>query len=186
MRQLLCTLLIILLIFSFCACGKPTTKAPPLENVPSEIHSASSLTVSEVSDSVEAMMLGYHLIVKTSSGYTSSIADAPTALQAHDSVPALNIQPTPFSHRAPFEAALIFSVVPESVRVRCWEKSLWTDDDAENKAETLTATKDPDGSFTVKLKEGEYLYEVYVQWPSAAELSGSAFYTFKSTSAIYE
>lgn len=186
MRQLLCTLLIILLIFSFCACGKPTAEMPPSEDVPLDIQSAYSLTVSEVSDSVEAMMLGYHLIVKTSSGYTSSIADAPTALQAHDSVPALNIQPTPFSHRAPFEASLIFSVVPESVRVRCWEKSLWTDDDAENKAETLTVTKDPDGSFTVKLKEGEYLYEVYVQWPSAAELSGSAFYTFKSTSAIYE
>lgn len=142
-----------------------------------------SLTVSEISGSIEAMKLSYLIIEQSYSSSNTFLSGTQSALKSHYKAPVLNITPTNTSSQPPFDAFLIFDVAPDEVRVRCWESNVLDDADAENKAETIAATKDLEGNFVVKLKSGEYLYEVLANWNTNAEFVGQGFYTFKSSSA---
>lgn len=138
-----------------------------------------AMTVSCGKSSVDAWLGTYSWTYKNFEDGTaqSTNADSDHPLVRIDEIPILNILPTTMSAIDPYLASLQFSVVPDKIEVNCYK----LDGNKNSKGEPISI----DGT-SFKLKDGEYLYEVIVEWTKSEQYSGKAHYAFRAVEADLE
>lgn len=150
-----------------------TLKAPPV------------LTVINGKESIEALKGTYSLTYNNGDGTATSVeADSLHPLQARELMPELEIKPTPYSSVDPLSAYLQWDAMPDKVSVRCWNEDCWGQYDAKSEeieVNTLSGIDDQT-LFVIKMKEGNYIYEIIAEWNSSEEFCGTAHYSFYTAS----
>jgi len=105
-------------------------------------------------------------------------------LQAKEYMSPLEITYTPISSIDPLKAYLQWGVVPDSISVRCWDEMCWGQFDADGLAvpievfETDTTDEIYSTNYTIKLKDGNYIYEVKAEWNGDDNYGGTVYYSF--------
>lgn len=102
----------------------------------------------------------------------STQADSSHPLTRIDEIPTLTILPSTMSAIDPYLATLQFAITPDKIEVNCYK----LDSNKDSKGESISV----DGT-SFKLKEGEYLYEVIVEWTKLEKYNGKAHYAFQTT-----
>lgn len=74
-------------------------------------------------------------------------------------------------------ARLQFEVSPDSVSVLYWGEECWGSFEYYDEGEAVPVGGS-DGEYTIELKSGSYIYQVYARWDSLENCGGSAYYGF--------
>ena len=174
--------------------GKPTDK--PADQPENYNHTttqdivlkeAPALTVLYIDESVEALRGTSSWQYQNNDGTSTAIeSDSMHPLQAKEYMTALKLLPSPYSSIEPYKAYLQWDVVPDKVYVRCWSEDCWGQygnyegTSEEISVDTLMIDSEPAAKpiISVKLKEGNCIYEVTAQWESYKNFSGTAHYSF--------
>lgn len=99
-------------------------------------------------------------------------------LDSKEYMTPLQIHYTPDSSVDPLRAYLKWDILPDKVTVNCWSGEYWGVYDAES--ESVFAETDPQNPdrYTIKLKDGEYIYDVVAQWRGKETWNGTAHFSF--------
>jgi hypothetical protein len=150
--------------------SRSTTSDNVLEDPP-------NLTISTWNSSIEAMMgttsWGYDKGDGTWSGVD---IDCLHPLDSKEFMPALQITPSPYSSKSSLDAALFFDIAPDAITVCCWSDIHWGNISAESEDISVR-------DFTIELKNGGYIYEVFARWDSSDKYEGTAYYSFYAVPA---
>ncbi|MGI6617979.1 MAG: hypothetical protein ACOX36_08080 [Saccharofermentanales bacterium] len=135
---------------------------------------APALTVSTWNSSIEAMMgttsWGYDKGDGTWSGVDIDCLH-PLDSNTKEYMPVLQVALTSNSAENPIDAVLQFSIAPDTITVCCWSDIYWGNTSAEGEPV-------PVRDFTIALKDGGYIYEVFARWDSSDKYEGTASYSF--------
>lgn len=156
-----------------------------LENPP-------ALTVICGKESIETLRGTTSWMYQNEDGTGTGIeSDSMHPLQAKEFMTPLNIIPTPYSHIDPLMAYLQWDVTPDKVSVRCWSEDCWgqygnyddTSEDIEVQKLDIEIAHDSNetqrtADYTIRLKEGNHIYEVVAEWNSSDKCFGTAYYSF--------
>ena len=160
---------------------KPKTIEPP------------ELNVVCADESVTALMGTYSWEYINEDGtYTGMEVDSAHPLECKDNMPDIGIFYATTSALHPGKAYLQFDVNPSEVEVRYWSEEDWNNVNAESeKLNVLVLAADyEDGSnstsYSIKLQEGNYIYEVVAKWNGSEEYSGTVHYSFYTVMGDYE
>ena len=138
------------------------------------------LTVIGPGGTVEAGKGTSSWIYKNEDGTESAVmADSQHPLSLVETMPVLEMLPDYFSHTDPNTVTLWFyssgnELPPDKIEVLCWSEKCPTDD-----PERIAVTRD-NGEIALKLKDGNYIYEVTAVWNSASQYSGTVRYHFRT------
>ena len=114
--------------------------------------------------------------------FTHANYDSSHPLTFKDTMPVLNVKPSIFSHIDPLQVQLRFvslakDMPPNRVEVRCWAEEAW--DKTEPVDEAVKVTRE-DGEIFIKLKDGNYIYEVVATWSGSNKYGGTVRYCFRT------
>ena len=83
------------------------------------------------------------------------------------------------SQTEPYTAYLQFNIVPDEVNIRCWPEACWNKDAFEAESGDIEVVYNAEKDlYELKIKDGNYIYEIHAKWNSAEKYSGSAYYSF--------
>ena len=104
-------------------------------------------------------------------------------LQSKEYMPSLNLLPSIRSSVEPLQAYLEWEVMPDDISVRCWSAAHWGKSESQSEEIPVSIlmfdSEPPTTSLaTIKLKDGDYIYEVSAKWNRFETWGGSAHYSF--------
>ena len=149
-----------------------------------------ALTVMCGKESVEALRGTSSWQYLNDNGTSTAIeSDSMHPLQAKEYMTPLKLIPTQYSSVEPLKAYLQWDVTPDKVSMRCWNEDCWGqygqyEDTSEEITVSALEIDYADGSYgiapnyIVKLKNGNYIYEVTAEWNNYDNFSGKAHYSF--------
>ena len=174
MKRLLSACILCALLLSLAGCGakKDVLTAPP------------ELTVTNAQDaSITAASGSYDWSYDLGSGERSGAIACgahPLDESCRDITPVLEM-PVLLSATFHYAVTLDFGgCAPDSVTLRYWSDACWGDTEAQ--AETLSAERQDDGTYTVELIPSVGIFAVDAQW-DAEDYQGAATYTFRTEAA---
>lgn len=124
--------------------------------------------------------------------YTGIEADSMHPLDSKEYMTDLPLAYSSLSAIDVFQAYLQFDIAPDEVEIRYWSADCWNKSTAESEELEVQAVEvdlENGGyttNYTVKLLEGNYIYEVIAKWSSSEEYSGTAHYSFYTIMGDYE
>lgn len=154
------------------------------------LEEAPALTVICGKESVEALRGTSSWQYLNDNGTSTAIeSDSMHPLQAKEYMTPLKLIPTQYSSVEPLKAYLQWDVTPDKVSMRCWNEDCWGqygqyEDTSEEITVSALEIDYADGSYgiapnyIVKLKNGNYIYEVTAEWNNYDKFSGKAHYSF--------
>lgn len=115
--------------------------------------------------------------------WTGIEADSLHPLQSKEYMPSLSLRPSTRSSVEPLMAYLQWEVMPDDITVRLWSAKDWGKTGSESVEIPVSIlmfdSEPPSASLaTVKLKDGDYIYEVSAKWSRFDNWSGTAHYSF--------
>ena len=142
-----------------------------------------NLTVAGPAGTVEAGKGTSSWTYKNEDGtYTDVNYDSSHPLALKDTMPVLEMLPNYFSHTDPNIATLWFissgnETPPDKLSVLCW-----SEEESEKcpVGEEDIAVSREDGKIAIKLKDGDYIYEVTAVWNSFSQYGGTVRYHFRT------
>lgn len=110
-------------------------------------------------------------------------ADSMHPLQSKEYMPSLNLLPSIRSSVEPLRAYLEWEVMPDDISVRCRSAAHWGKSESQSEEIPVSIlmfdSEPPTASLaTIKLKDGDYVYEVSAKWNRFENWGGSAHYSF--------
>ncbi len=188
MKRLFVLFLAAICAIVFCCCDEASVmKNSDSQNYENVFDSVPDLTVVCTDKSVMALKGSTTWTYTSDSGKGQSFcSDSMHPLQAVEHMESLSLLPSRYSRFEPLLATLIFDKLsPDKVTVRCWDESCI--DKSDSPAEEIPVVKDGT-DYTLKLLDGNYIYEVVAEWNTNANYSGVvhySFYTIKPDMTIY-
>ena len=158
-------LLAVMLVCLMASCGQSS---------PAVLRAPPALAVSCGNDQVAALQGTASWFYREGNGGGSSTYDGSGTL-------ALKEQLTPLllPKKQELTAYLTWEVMPDSVSVCFWGEECWGKTDVAGE-EILAERQSGDEAdhYTVQMKDGNYIYEVYAEWTGYEQYGGTAYYSF--------
>ena len=107
-----------------------------------------------------------------------------------------SVHPLPAKERMPFlltsgtkRVSLVWDFPPDEIFALCYESSAWGTYDASGTSVPvmpllICSDQEEEPRFSLKLKEGDYIYEVTAKWNSSEFWAGSSKYSFYTLSDL--
>lgn len=116
------------------------------------------------------------------------MGDGNHPLLKKQSTPVLDLVPAYFSSGDPLSTRLQFgiapnTITPDKVTVRCWSEECWGNTKADSEELPVTIEN---GNVFVRLKDGNFIYEVIAEWNGERSVSGSVCYSFYTAKPTME
>lgn len=117
--------------------------------------------------------------------------DSMYPLQAKEHMTPLNLLPSVRSSTEPLRAYLEWSVMPDDISVRCWSTAHWGKTESQSEeipVSIVMLDSDPPAASlaSVKLKDGDYIYEISAKWNRFENWGGTAHYSFYTVKPAME
>ncbi len=188
MKKLFVLLLAVICIINLCCCKENVDiKNSDSLDYESVFDSVPDLTVACTDKSVKALKGTTTWTYTLDNGESKSFcSDSMHPLQAVEHMESLSLLPSQYSRFEPLLATLVFDKAkPNKVTVHCWDESCV---DKTDLPATEIEVQAVENDYTLKLLDGNHIYEVIAEWNTNESYNGVvhySFYTEKNDMTVY-